>query len=70
MPNHIDIDYRHSRAIIQEIGERLQEFLKVDPELPTGLKMQINQLRRLEDQSQPTKPKQTLRWWERPRGRG
>jgi hypothetical protein len=29
----IDIDPKHSRAIVQEIGERLRAFLKEEPEL-------------------------------------
>jgi hypothetical protein len=37
MRNRIDIDPKHSRAIVQEIGERLRAFLKEDPELPGSL---------------------------------
>ena len=48
MRNRIDIDYSHSRAIFQEIGERLRASLKEDRELPVSLKMQIDRLRQLE----------------------
>ena len=48
MRNLIDIDQTHSRAIVQEIGERLRGSLRVDPELPSGVRMQIDRLRRLE----------------------
>ena len=49
MRNRIDIDHTHSRAIVQEIGERLRGFLKVEPELPGSLRTQIDRLRELED---------------------
>jgi hypothetical protein len=49
MPNAIDIDSRHSRAIVREIGERLQSSFKVDRELPAGFRRQIERLRQLED---------------------
>jgi hypothetical protein len=51
MRNRIDIDHRHSRAIVQEIGERLRAFLKEEPELPGRLRTQIDRLRELEEQS-------------------
>ena len=51
MRNRIDIDPKHSRAIVQEIGERLRAFLKEDPELPGSLRTQIDRLRELEGQS-------------------
>ena len=51
MRNRIDIDPKHSRAIVQEIGERLRAFLKEEPELPGGLRTQIDRLRELEEQS-------------------
>jgi hypothetical protein len=51
MRNSIDIDHVHSRAIVREIGERLGALLKPAPELPEALKMQINRLRELEEQS-------------------
>src|SRR6267142_2918635 len=52
MRNRIDMDPKHSRAIVQEIGERLRAFLKEEPELPPGsLRTQIDRLRELEEQS-------------------
>jgi hypothetical protein len=51
MRNRIDIDPKHSRAIVQEIGERLRAFPKEEPELPGSLRTQIDQLRELEEQS-------------------
>lgn len=48
MRNRIDIDPKHSRAIVQEIGERLRAFLKEEPELPGSLRAQINRLHELE----------------------
>ncbi len=44
MRNPIKIDYSHSRAITQEIGERLRTSLKEDQELPAGLRLQIDRL--------------------------
>ena len=49
MRNRIDIDHRHSRAIVQEIGERLRASLKEERELPASLRMQIGRLRELEE---------------------
>ena len=51
MRNRIDIDPKHSRAIVQEIGERLRAFLKEEPELPGSLRAQIDRLGELEEQS-------------------
>ena len=51
MRNCIDIDPKHSRAIVQEIGERLRAVLKEDPECPGSFRTQIDRLRELEDQS-------------------
>ena len=51
MRNRIDIDPKHSRAIVQEIGERLRAFVKDEPELPGSLRTQIDRLRDLEEQS-------------------
>ena len=51
MRNRIDIDPKHSRAIVQEIGERLRAFLQEEPEPPERLIAQINRLRELEEQS-------------------
>ena len=51
MRNPIDIDHKHSRAISQEIGDRLQAYLRVEPELPANIRMQVDQLQQLEGQS-------------------
>jgi len=51
MRNHIDIDPKHSRAIVQEIGERLRAVLKEEPECPGSLRTQIDRLSELEEQS-------------------
>ena len=51
MRNRIDIDPKHSRAIVQQIGERLAAFMKEEPELPASLRAQIDRLRELEEQS-------------------
>jgi len=51
MHNRIDIDSEHSRAIVQEIGERLRAFLKEEPELPGSLRTPLDRLRELEEQS-------------------
>ena len=51
MRNNVDIDHAHSRAITREIGERLHASLRQKPELPASLKMQIDRLCELEDQS-------------------
>jgi hypothetical protein len=56
MHNGIDIDPKHSRAIVQEIGERLHAFLKEEPELPESLRTQIDRLRELEEQSPSIMP--------------
>jgi hypothetical protein len=67
MPNHIDIDHRHSRAMVQEIGERLRASLKPEPELPGNFRTQINRLRELEEQSPSIIPA-AERWsWGKPR---
>jgi hypothetical protein len=51
MRNRIDIDPKHSRAIVQEIGERLRAVLKEEPECPGSLRTQIDRLRGVEEQS-------------------
>lgn len=51
MRGWIDIDHTHSRAISQEIGERLREYLKEEPELPASLRKQIDRLRELDGYS-------------------
>jgi superfamily II RNA helicase len=48
MRNSVDIDSRHSRAIVKTIGERLRELLEEDRELPANFKKQIERLRRSE----------------------
>jgi hypothetical protein len=42
MRDRIDIDPKHNRAIVQEIGERLRAFLKEEPELPGSLRAQLD----------------------------
>jgi hypothetical protein len=49
MRNRIDIDDGHSRAIAEEIGERLRAILRVEPEVPASLRGQIDRLRELEE---------------------
>jgi hypothetical protein len=61
MRNRIDIDSKHSRAIVQEIGERLRAFLQEAPEPPESLTTQIDRLRELEGQS-PSIISATERW--------
>jgi hypothetical protein len=56
MPNRIDVDPKHSRAIVQEIGERLRAFLKEEPELSGSLRAQINRLHELEGHSPSITP--------------
>jgi hypothetical protein len=51
MRNCIDLDSRHSRAIVHEIGERLRAVLREEPECPGSLRTQIDRLRELEEQS-------------------
>ena len=50
MRNRIDIDSKHSRAIVQEIGERLRAVLKEESECSGSLRTQIDRLRHLEEQ--------------------
>ncbi len=51
MRKHIDIDHKHSRAIVQKIGERLRTSLKPEPEVPPRLRKQIDRLREMEERS-------------------
>jgi hypothetical protein len=51
MHNRIDIDPKHSRAIVQEIGQRLRAVLNEEPECPGSLRTQIDRLRELEERS-------------------
>ena len=44
MHNQIDIDHAHSLAIWQEIGERLQQYIRVEPELPASIRKHVNRL--------------------------
>jgi hypothetical protein len=50
MSNRVSINQEHSRAIVQEIGERLGAFLRQEPELPQNLRRQIARLKELEEQ--------------------
>jgi hypothetical protein len=61
MRNRIDIDSKHSRAIVQEIGERLRAFLQEEPVPPESLRTHIDRLRELEEQSPSIIPA-TERW--------
>nr|CUT16312.1 hypothetical protein CDS [Bradyrhizobium sp.] len=65
MHNRIDIDPKHSRAIVQEIGERLRAFLQEEPGLPGSLRAQIDRLRELEEQSPSIIP--NAERWDKPR---
>jgi hypothetical protein len=47
--NPVDIDSRHSREIVKEIGERLRGSLKEDRELPAIFQKLIEQLRQSEE---------------------
>ena len=51
MRNRTDIDPKHSRAIVQEIGGRLRAVLKEERELPPNLRSQIDRLRELKEQA-------------------
>jgi hypothetical protein len=66
MQTHIDIDYVHSRSIVQEIGEKLRASLKPEPGPPTNLRMKIDRLRELEEQSPSIVP--DAEHWKKPRG--
>jgi hypothetical protein len=65
MRNHIDIDYVHSRAIVREIGEKLRASLKPEPGIPANLRMQIDRLRELDEQSPSIVP--DAEHWKKPR---
>jgi hypothetical protein len=56
MRNRIDIDEMSSRAIIREIGERLQASLSDGAELPDSLRRQIDRLRELDEEAPSTIP--------------
>ncbi|WP_165435542.1 hypothetical protein [Bradyrhizobium sp. Leo121] len=65
MSNRIDIDHKHGRAIVREIGERLRALLKPEPDLPANVPTQINRLRALEEQSPSIIP--AAEHWDKPR---
>jgi hypothetical protein len=44
MRSPVDIDRVPSQAIRQEIGERLQQYMTVEPELPASIKKYVNRL--------------------------
>lgn len=48
MQNAIDIDRKHSLAIVREIGERLRSIIGQETELPNALRLQLERLRRSE----------------------
>ncbi|WP_420738222.1 hypothetical protein [Bradyrhizobium japonicum] len=45
MDGTIDIDLRHSRAIVREIGERLRAHYVAEQELPTSLAALLDRFR-------------------------
>jgi hypothetical protein len=51
MRKSVDIDSRHSRAIVKKIGERLRASFKEDQELPANFQEQIERLRQSEAQA-------------------
>ena len=51
MRSRVDIDEKTSRAIIREIGERLQTIVGVDSKVPARLGKQLNRLRELDGES-------------------
>jgi nitrate/nitrite-specific signal transduction histidine kinase len=46
-----EIDSRHSRAIVREIGEGLRASFKEDRELPVSFRKQIERLRQSESEA-------------------
>jgi hypothetical protein len=70
MRNPINIDHKHSQAICLEIGERLQAYLRVEPELPAKLKKQVDQLLQLEGQSPSIVPDVVHRFENEPDAHG
>jgi hypothetical protein len=52
MRNSVDINSRHSRAIVKKIGDRLRESLEEERELPASFQKQIERFRQLEERSQ------------------
>ena len=53
MRNQIDLDAEFSRAIIQEIGERLRASF-TEEELPANLRLQLDRLNQLDNHSSPS----------------
>jgi hypothetical protein len=51
MQNQVDIDHKHCREIILEIGERLRAYLGKESDLPASLAGQIDRLREVENRS-------------------
>ena len=51
MRNPIDIDRTHGRAICREIGERLQQYLRAEAELPASMRKQVHRLQELGGES-------------------
>jgi hypothetical protein len=49
MRKSVDIDSRHSRAIVKKIGEQLRDSLKEERELPADFQKQIERLRQSEE---------------------
>ena len=52
MPKPVELDSKHSRAIVREIGEGLRESVKEDQELPANVRMQLERLRQSEGEAQ------------------
>jgi hypothetical protein len=65
MHNRVDIDSKHSRAIVQEIGERLRALMKEESEWPASLRAQIDRLRESKEQSASIIP--TAERWDKSR---
>ena len=51
MRNPINVDHTHSRAICREIGERLQQYLRAEPELPVSIRKHVDRFQELEGKS-------------------
>jgi hypothetical protein len=51
MRNAINIDATLSWAMRREIGERLQQYLRAEPELPASIRKQVDRLQQLEGPS-------------------
>jgi hypothetical protein len=57
MRKPIEIDSKHSRAIVREIGNGLRESVKENQDLPANLAAQIERLRQSEGEAQPDTPR-------------